>query len=146
MAAVYRFLFPMKPNDTATSMFLLALRVLLGTLLLIHGIQKWMSYEQLSTVFPDPLGVGHTVSLWLALFAEVLCSLAFIGGFLYRLVLIPMIFTMGIAFFVIHGGDPFAAKELAFVYLVVFILMYLIGPGKYSIDKMIADSVLKQNN
>ena len=30
---------------------------------------------------------------------------------------------MCMAFFVIHGSDPFAVKELAFVYLVVFILI-----------------------
>ncbi len=38
--------------------------------------------------------------------------------------MIPMIFAMGMAFFVIHGNDPFSLKELAFVYLVVFILIY----------------------
>ena len=51
---------------------------------------------------------------------------------------IPMIFTMGVAFFVIHGNDPFSLKELAFVYLVIFILMYIAGPGKFSLDRLIA--------
>lgn len=51
--------------------------------------------------------------------------------------MIPMIFTMGIAFFVIHANDAFAMKELALVYLIVFILMYISGPGKYSVDYMI---------
>lgn len=60
--------------------------------------------------------------------------MAFIIGFLYRLAMLPMIFTMGVAFFVIHGNDPFAVKELAFIYLVVFILMYIIGPGKFAVD------------
>ena len=35
----------------------------------------------------------------------------------YRLAMLPMIFTMCIAFFVVHGSDPFAVKELAFIYL-----------------------------
>ena len=48
--------------------------------------------------------------------------------------MIPMIFTMGVAFFVIHGNDPFAVKELAFVYLAIFALMYIAGPGKFSAD------------
>ena len=52
--------------------------------------------------------------------------------------MIPMIFTMGVAFFVIHGNDPFSLKELAFVYLVIFILMYIAGPGKFSLDRLIA--------
>ena len=51
---------------------------------------------------------------------------------------------MGMAFFVIHGNDPFAAKELAFIYLVVFVLMYITGPGKFSIDHVISSALSKK--
>ena len=111
MSVIYKFLFPMKPDGTAISLLLLALRL---------------------------LGVGHSISLGLAIFGELACSIGFIFGALYRLAMIPMIFTMGMAFFVIHGNDPFSLKELAFIYLVVFILMYITGPGKFSLDRLIA--------
>ena len=138
MSAFYKFLFPMKPDGTAISLLLLALRLLFGGLLLSHGIQKWTNFESMSAAFPDPLGVGHSVSLGLAIFGGLFCSIGFILGALYRLAMIPMIFTMGVAFFVIHGNDPFSLKELAFVYLVIFILMYIAGPGKFSLDRLIA--------
>lgn len=138
MSAIYGFLFPVKPDTTAYSLFLLALRILFGVLLMLHGIQKLIHFTEMSATFPDPLGVGHGVSLGLAIFGELVCSVAFVFGFLYRLAMIPMIFTMGVAYFVIHGADPFAVKELAFVYLVVFILMYIAGPGKFSLDRLIA--------
>ncbi|WP_289621929.1 DoxX family protein, partial [Bacteroides congonensis] len=64
-------------------------------------------------------------------------SMAFIVGFLYRLAMIPMIFTMIVAFFIVHANDAFAVKEMAFIYLVVFIVMYIAGPGKFSIDHII---------
>ena len=131
---IYNFLFPSKPNSTGASLFLLALRIFFGLLLMNHGIQKWSSYQELSIAFPDPLGVGSPVSLGLAIFGELVCSMAFIVGILYRLAMLPMIFTMGMAFFVIHGNDPFAVKELAFIYLVVYVLMYIIGPGKFAVD------------
>ena len=124
--------------------FLLALRILFGVLLLSHGVQKWMNFSAMSGSFPDPLGVGSTLSLGLAIFGEVFCSVGFIFGAFYRLALIPMIFTMGMAFFVIHANDPFAIKELAFIYLVVFILMYITGPGKFSIDHIISSAVSKK--
>ncbi|WP_455620651.1 DoxX family protein, partial [Parabacteroides sp.] len=54
------------------------------------------------------------------------------------------VFTMGMAFFVIHGNDPFAVKELAFIYLVVFVLMYITGPGKFSIDHVISSALYKK--
>lgn len=138
MLTIYRFLFPSKPDGTAISLLLLMLRILFGGLLLMHGIQKLNNFTEMSTVFPDPLGVGCNISLGLAIFGEVACSIGFIFGALYRLAMIPMIFTMCMAFFIIHGNDAFAVKELAFIYLVVFILMFITGPGKFSIDRMIS--------
>ena len=108
-----------------------------------HGIQKWSNFSEMSAVFPDPLGVGGSISLSLAIFGELFCSMAFIVGFLYRLAMIPMTFTMLVAFFVIHANDPFSVKELAFVYLVVFVLMYIAGPGKFSIDRWIGNILSK---
>lgn len=143
MLAIYKFLFPYKPDDTAMSSLLLAFRILFGFLLLSHGLQKLVNFSVMSGSFPDPLGMGGSVSLGLAIFAEMFCSIAFILGLLYRLVLIPMIFTMGVAFFIIHGNDPFAVKELAFVYLAVFVIMYIAGPGKFSLDRMIAVAIRK---
>ncbi len=143
---LYRFLFPIKPNGTYISFILLIVRIVFGVLLMNHGIEKWSNYQELSAVFPDPLGIGSPLSLGLAIFGEMVCSMAFIVGFLYRLAMIPMIFTMCIAFFVVHGHDPFAVKELAFVYLVVFVLMYIIGPGKFAIDHWIAKSVLAKRD
>ena len=77
MSAFYKFLFPMKPGGTAISLLLLALRLLFGGLLLSHGIQKWTNFESMSAAFPDPLGVGHSVSL----------AWPFLGSFFVRLAL-----------------------------------------------------------
>ena len=134
---IYKFLFPLKPDSAGVSLFLLILRISFGLLLMNHGIQKWSNFQELSTSFPDPLGLGSPLSLGLAVFAELACPMAFIIGFLYRLAMIPMIFTMVIAFFVIHANDVFAMKELALVYLIIFVLMYISGPGKYSVDYVI---------
>ena len=141
---IYSFLFPTKSNTTKVSLLLLAVRLIFGILLMNHGIQKWTNFQELSAVFPDPLGVGSPLSLGLAIFGELACSMAFIIGFLYRLAMIPMVFTMAVAFFVIHGNDPFATKELAFVYLVVFILMYIIGPGKFAVDRWIRKALFQK--
>lgn len=141
MSVIYRFLFLVKPEGTAFSLFLLAFRVLFGTLLMMHGMQKLAGFADMSASFPDPLGVGSSFSLGLAIFGELACSIGFILGALYRLAMIPMICTMCVAFFVVHGADPFAVKELAFVYLVVFVLMYITGPGKFSVDWFIAHTL-----
>ena len=139
-----RFLFPVKPDGTFISVILLIVRVVFGVMLMNHGIDKWANYQELSAVFPDPLGIGSPLSLGLAIFGELACSMAFIIGFLYRLAMIPMIFTMCVAFFIVHADYPFAVKELAFVYLVVFVLMYIVGPGKFAVDRWISKSLFRK--
>jgi putative oxidoreductase len=141
---IYNFLFPTKPNTTKTSLLLLVVRIIFGVLLMNHGIQKWSNFQELSAVFPDPLGLGSPISLGLAIFGELVCSMAFIIGFLYRLAMIPMIFTMIVAFFIVHANDAFAVKELAFIYLIVFIIMYIAGPGKFSIDHIIGNEMVRR--
>ena len=137
MSAVLNFLFPGEPRDSRSSWLLLAARVVFGLLLMSHGIAKLQNFEALSATFPDPLGVGSRVSLVLAVFGEVVCAAGCVAGLFYRLALIPM----GVAFFAVHGGDPFAARELALVYLVVFVLMYAAGPGRYAADTLIAQRI-----
>ena len=139
-----RFLFPVKPDGTFISVILLIVRVVFGVMLMNHAIDKWANYQELSAVFPDPLGIGSPLSLGLAIFGELACSMAFIIGFLYRLAMIPMIFTMCVAFFIVHADDPFAVKELAFVYLVVFVLVYIVGPGKFAVDRWISKSLFRK--
>lgn len=141
---IYKFLFPTKSNKTRMSLFLLAARIIIGLIFMSHGIQKWSNFAEISATFPDPMGVGSPISLGLVIFGELACSLAFIFGILYRLSMIPMIFTMVIAFFVIHEADPFAVKELSFLYLVVFVLLYVAGPGRFSVDNFIAKFLRKR--
>ena len=136
MSAILNFLFPGEPRDSRSSWLLLAARVVFGLLLMSHGIAKLQNFEALSATFPDPLGVGSRVSLVLAV-----CAAGCVTGLFYRLALIPMVFTMCVAFFAVHGGDPFAARELALVYLVVFVLMYAAGPGRYAADTLIAQRI-----
>ena len=52
---IYNFLFPTKPNTTKVSLFLLAVRIIFGILLMNHGIQKWSNFQELSTAFHDPV-------------------------------------------------------------------------------------------
>ena len=112
-------------------------------MLMTHGLEKLGNFIELSFTFPDPMGVGKTLSLSLVIFGELCCSLAFILGFLYRLCMIPMIIVMGTAFFYIHEGS-IGNGELAFIYLIVLVLMYIAGPGKYSIDAAIYNRMYKE--
>lgn len=125
---------PKLPSSNTVSLLTLWTRIIIGMLFLNHGIEKWMNFSSLTETFPDPLWLGSTISLILVIFAEVFCAFAFIFGIFFRIALIPMIISMSVAFFVVHSGMPLASKELALLYLVIFVACFISGPGRYSVD------------
>ena len=132
------FLFPAYLDESRTySTLVLIIRILFGFLFLSHGYAKLMQHASMADLFADPFGLGSTLSFWMVVFAEVVCSFALIFGILQRVVLIPMTITMAVAFFVVHGGDAFAARELSFIYFIVFIILFITGPGEFSFDSII---------
>lgn len=114
---------------------LLAMRLgFAGTLALAHGLGKLTGFGARMSQFPDPLGLGTPLNLALPVFAEFFCCIAIVLGLLTRWALIPVIILMAVAFFIFHGDDPFGDKELAFLYLVGFVALWLTGPGRISLD------------
>lgn len=124
-------------REGALSIISLLLRLGVSASMLTHGVAKVMNFSTLSEGFPDPLGIGSTLSLLMAIGAEVGCSLFLMLGLLTRLALLPLMFTMVIASCVVLGGEPFAAREMAVVYLSIYIAIFAIGAGRYSIDNLI---------
>lgn len=130
------FLFPKPSESKAYATLLLVLRIFFGLMLITHGLDKLFHYTELCYTFPDPIGMGKEISLLFAIFGELFCSVAFIFGALYRLSMIPILIVIAFAFFNIHEGS-INQGELAFVYMIVLVLMYVAGPGKYSVDAKI---------
>jgi putative oxidoreductase len=119
---------------------LLVLRVWLGlSMLLLHGWGKVQGMADKAGSFPDPLGVGSAMSLNLVVFSEVLCAVLLVAGLAARFALIPLVVTMAVAFFVIHGGRLVGEGngEMAFIYLAGFVALLIAGPGRYSFDHYI---------
>lgn len=114
---------------------LLFLRVAFSGLMLTHGIPKLLKLLSGNFEFGDPLGIGATASLILAVFGEVIFPLLVIIGFKTRLATIPVIITMLTAAFVVHASDPFGIQEKSILYLSAFVAIAILGPGKYSVDK-----------
>lgn len=130
---IKNFLFPNNTHNSITSFAILFLRIAFAGMLIVHGWAKLSHFEATAQSFTE---MGGAPVLGLVIFAEVFCALGVVVGLLYRLALIPMIINMFVAFFVAHGGRLTGEGngELAFLYLVVFIVLVLTGPGKYAID------------
>lgn len=121
-------------SPITTDLALALLRVGLACLMLRHGIPKLLEFDARSAGFPDPLGVGHSTSLVLAIFGEVVCSTLLVPGVLVRLTAIPFCTTMAVAFFLVHADDPFDGKEMAFLYLFGGLVVLIGGGGRFSVD------------
>jgi len=141
----YNFLFPQYCRERVVSFILLAVRVFFGVLFFMHGLDKMMNFSALSETFPDVLGFGSYMSLMVAVFCEFCCSLFLIAGLLQRLTLIPMIVSMGVAFFDIHDA-MMPEGELALIYFIIFIILFVTGPGRYSLDYVIDNRITRLRN
>lgn len=114
---------------------LLFLRISIASMMLFgHGFNKLVNFSDIVPNFPDPIGFGAATALGLTIFAEVFCSLAIGFGIATRISTIPLIITMLVGVFVIHGGDPWSKKEMAVLYLVPYFTLLLTGAGRYSVD------------
>lgn len=113
---------------------LLFLRIVSGAVMLTHGYPKFQKVLEGNLAFGDPIGIGQVPSLYLATFAEFLCAILVIIGLYTRLSLIPLIINMATAFFIVHSADDFGIKELSLLFLGMFLVLFLTGPGRYSVD------------
>ena len=122
-------------NRTLLDFTLLLIRVGVAAFMLTHGypkLTKLLSGGEIQ--FADPFGAGITLSLALVVFAEFFCSVLIGIGFATRFAVVPLIVTMSTAAFVAHSSDPFARKELALLYLLIYFFLLVTGSGKFSVD------------
>jgi putative oxidoreductase len=133
-------LFSPKLNQETTSnrvsTALLLIRWIVGIAMISHGASKiaapfsWMGADA-----PVP-GILQA----LAALSEFGGGIALIVGLLTPLALLGLISTMAVAvFFHLSKGDGFVGGyELGLVYLVAFVGLFLTGPGRFSLDAVIA--------
>lgn len=117
---------------------ILLVRITVAVFMLTHGwpkLNKLLAGGEIR--FGDPIGIGPVLSLTLVVFAEFLCSILIGIGWGTRLAAIPLMITMAVAAFISHGDDPFGRKELALIYLVIYVFLFISGSGKYSVDYFI---------
>lgn len=111
------------------------LRISASALMLTHGVPKFLKLIAGNFQFGDPIGIGVHASLILAVIGEFVCPLLILIGFKTRWASVPPAMVMFVAAVFAHADDPFAKKEKALLFLVIFIAIIFLGPGKYSIDR-----------
>jgi putative oxidoreductase len=131
-------LFQIETKEEYFNVIVLILRLSVAALMITHGFPKLSKVLAGGEIqFADPFGMGAAFSLALVVFSEFFCSI-FIGiGLGTRLATIPLIIAMIVAAFIIHGSDPIGKKELALLYLLIYLTLFIVGSRKFSIDYLL---------
>lgn len=131
-------------NNNGVSLGLLILRVTAAVLLIPHGYDKLAHFADKKDHFMSFMGFGGSVSLALVIGAEFFCSLLLVFGLLSRFALIPLIISMWVAvsqanhFDILGTAQP--VGQSAFMFLIMFVVLFITGPGKFSADNALFKS------
>ena len=120
-------------SEWSFNLALFILRVGCGILLLMHGYNKIVHFDTMRISFLDFMHLGSSVSLILA---ELFCSIFLILGLFTRLAAIPIIIDLTVALWKMHHFNIFGDGERASIFLLAFIAILFVGPGKASVDGM----------
>ena len=130
-------LFSVTYSAGAFNLAMLLLRVGFGVLLVPHGYNKLVHFATMKTHSINFLGIGQGMSLALTIFAEFFCSMLLILGLFSRLAVIPLIINMCVVVSLAHNYEFFGDAEHGAMYLVGFLVILLVGPGRISVDGLI---------
>lgn len=122
---------------------LLILRIGIGLMFILHGWPKLMGgpekWEQIGKTM-ELVGIDFAPVFWgfMAGFAEVVGGALIMFGFFFRVACILLVITMLVATtHHITAGDGFGGYSHSLEAAILFFSLLFIGPGKYSLDKLI---------
>jgi putative oxidoreductase len=130
--------FSTKYNADIFSIGLLILRLGAGILMINHGYDKFIKFDDMHPKFMTFMGLNTSISLGLVVFAELFCSILLILGLFTRLICIPLIILCIVIVFQANNADFFGKAELGALYLSIYLAILFTGPGKFSIDDLMS--------
>lgn len=126
-----------KYSAGAFSAAMLILRLGTGLIMMNLGYTKLIKFSEMKDTFMNFMGLGSTTSLVLVIFAEFFCSILIILGLFTRLATIPLIIVMSVVLIKVTHGDFLNDGQLPSLFLLTYITLLLVGPGRASVDAMI---------
>lgn len=129
----------------------LFLRLFTGVMFMQFGIRQWIYFDYIASDMIEVMGMPGDVSLGLMIAIEIVCSTLIILGLCSRLAVVPPLITMTVAENVILTSIVSVPPAMLFstqpgyvpiLFIGIFVYMLLAGPGKVSLDYLIAIRLL----
>ncbi|MBC7846923.1 MAG: DoxX family protein [Flavobacterium sp.] len=103
-------------------------------LIIVHGLKKIGVGVMQAEMIPNPMGLPEVLNSVFAISANIVFPLFIIVGFFTRVAIVPVLAVTLTGYFVVHGSDSLLEKDVPFMYSVSYLLLFILGAGKYSID------------
>ena len=112
-------------------------RVIISIALMTHGDGKLLRLIDGNIWGRTHFIFNEEISMALVVFGEFFAPLFVVIGLGTRFFAIPIIYTFCVIVFDVHWEDSFGKMEKGLMFLVSYISIFLIGPGKISVDNLI---------
>jgi putative oxidoreductase len=106
-------------------------------LIIVHGLKKVGIGVSEAELIPNPLHLPQHLNEYFAIGVNLIAPVFIIMGLLTRLAIIPVLAVILTDFFVLPWNDALLVNDVPFIYSAIFLLILILGPGKYSIDYFI---------
>lgn len=127
--------------DRLRDLALLLGRLAVGLVFMSTGWGKVHSIDKVTGFFASLHIPAPHFHAYLVGYSELLCGTAIVLGLLTRLATIPLVVSMVVAILTAKRADLHGLFDLVgfdeFTYLVVLVMLAILGPGGWSIDRAI---------
>jgi putative oxidoreductase len=114
---------------------LVLVRIVTGALLVWHGASKvFDGFGPLMDTLATRGWPAPALQAVMASYIEFAGGVLLIVGLFTRPTALAVMVLFTIITFVFHADDPFKVQEKAFLFLLLGTYLFLVGPGKFSID------------
>ncbi len=145
MTGFFKNLFLYSAGHTYSNLSRLFLRLFTGIMFLQLCIRQMLNFDAIVPTFDGILGLSPEASMTLLVSIELLCAVCIMLGFLTRLaVLFPLCLMLFAENLVMSSPNTATDQFFNFqpgyplMFIGIFIYMLLAGPGKISLDYIIA--------
>lgn len=129
--------------ETIKDVPILLIRLVLAYGFYTPAIMKWKDIGSIAAWFESMAVPLPGISAYLAASTEMAVVILLPLGLATRLISIPAIITMVVAIVLVHLGNGFDAGnngfEIPLYYFIMLMVLFVNGPGKYSIDYLISN-------
>lgn len=123
-------------NETMRNVGLLALRVAVGLVFVVHGWAKLNGIEGFAEMLTGSGMPAATLVAWVVALVEFLGGLAILLGFYTSMAAKVLVVEMIFALLLVHTKMPWAAAEMAILALGGSLALAGLGGGKWKVSKM----------